>query len=256
MFLKELFRGIGAYGKANRLISRHKLWPYVTIPGIMSLCYMFLLISMGIIYFDEFSAYINEEWIPNIIRGTAMLTITSILIWVLMLLIGYMTYKHIVLILFSPILSYVSEITEEIVYRRPSPPFSFRNFVKDIFRGLVINVRNLILTVILTFMAWLLIFMPVVGAIISTILIFLIQFFYAGFGLMDYTLERKRYSVRESVQFARCNRARVIGVGIGFMLLMMIPVIGWFTAPAYGTIAATLATLEKINGDDPQLRDL
>lgn len=256
MFLKELFRGIGAYGKASRLISKYKLWPYMIVPGILSFCYILVLIAMGIIYFEGFSAYVNEQWIPNMVRGTAMLAITNILLWGLMLLIAYMTYKHVVLILFSPILSYISEITEVTVYHRPSPPFSLKYFVRDIFRGLVINVRNLILTIILSFMAWLFILMPLVGGIISTILIFMIQFFYAGFGLIDYTLERKRYSVRESVQFARCNRARIIGVGLGFMLLVMIPVIGWFTAPAYGTIAATLAALEKINGEDPQLMDL
>ena len=43
---------------------------------------------------------------------------------------------------------------------------------------------------------------------------------------------------------------------MGFVLLLMIPVFGWFAAPGYGTVAATLAALEKINGSDQELENL
>ncbi len=107
--------------------------------------------------------------------------------------------------------------------------------------------RNMFLTVILTLSAWLTVFIPIIGMMISPVLIILIQSFYDGFGLVDYTLERKRYSVKKSIQFAGENRGRVIGVGMGFMFLIMIPVLGWLTAPTYGTVAATLAALDKMN---------
>ncbi len=248
--VKELFRGIGAYVEANRVIVKHSLWRYVAIPGILSLCYMLLLIVMGVIHFAELSGYVNQHWIPDAIRSQAVIAITTLLLWLLLLLVGYITYKHIILIVISPFLSYLSEIVETSVYNQPAPDFTLKNFIRDLLRGMVINIRNLMMTLILSFMSWLLVFIPIVGVPLSGVLILLIQFFYNGFSLTDYTLERKRYSVKESVRFVHGNRARVIGVGMGFMLLVTIPVIGWFAAPAYGTVAATLAALEKINEDE------
>ncbi len=256
MFVKEFLQGIKAYAKGNRVIFKYNLWPYMILPGMMSLLYVLLLIFAGTVYFPDLSGFIMEKWIPEVIKGGIMGVITSVLLWIFLIFIGYMTYKPVILILFSPVLSYLSEITENAVYNRQSPDFDFKQLLKDILRGLVINMRNIFLMLMFIFLAWLLIFIPVIGAVFSAIMIFLIQFFYDGSGLVDYTLERKRYSVRESIRFVRSNRARVTGVGMGFFLLMLIPVAGWFTAPTYGTVAATLAALEKINENDPQLENL
>lgn len=248
-FIKELLQGVRSYFEANRVIVKYNLWPYIVIPGIISLCYIILLIVMGVIYFGDISGYVNNHWIPARIKGGTIMMLTNILLWMMMMLIGYVSYKHIVLIFNAPLLSYLSEVVEKAVYNQPAPDFTLKNLVKDIIRGLIINIRNLVMTIILTFLAWLLMFIPIIGVSVSTPLIFLIQFFYNGFGLIDYTLERKRYSVRESITFVHNNRPMVIGVGIGFMVLITIPVIGWFTAPAYGTVAATLTALEKIDGE-------
>ncbi len=247
--VKELFEGLHAYIRAHRVISEHKLRIYVVIPGVMSVCYILLLIFLGRRYFTDISAYITSHWIPasiGSIKGDVTVTVTAVLLWILLLLIGYITYKQMILIVFSPILSYLSELTETAVYNEPAPEFSFKHLVKDIARGLIINLRNLFLTLILMMTAWVAILIPGFGPAVSTGLMLLIQFFYDGSGLMDYTLERKRYSVRESIQFVKANRARVIGVGMGFMLILVIPLVGWFAAPSYGTVAATLATLDKI----------
>ncbi|MFW5636971.1 MAG: EI24 domain-containing protein, partial [Thermodesulfobacteriota bacterium] len=152
-----------------------------------------------------------------------------------------------VLILFSPVLSYISEVTESRVYGTAGPTFSLRTLLQDLWRSILINLRNLARMVVLVLLAWLLVLLPLIGAVISASLIFLIQAYYNGFALMDYTLERKRFSVKDSVRFARSNRPRVIGVGIGFMSMMLIPVLGWFAAPTYGTVAATLGALDRID---------
>lgn len=244
--IKELFNGLYAYIRAHRVISEHKLRRYVIIPGVMSVCYIFLLIFLGRLYFTDISAYITGHWIPSSIKGNVTVTITSVLLWILLLLIGYITYKQMILIFFSPILSYLSELTETAVYNEPAPEFTFGNLVRDIVRGLIINLRNLFLTLILMMTAWVTMLIPGFGPAVSTSLMLLIQFFYDGSGLVDYTLERKRYSVRESIHFVKTHRARVVGVGMGFMLILFIPLVGWFAAPSYGTVAATLATLDKI----------
>lgn len=252
MFLKEFFQGINAYFKGNRVIFKYRLWPYMIIPGIMSFLYILLLIFLGAVYLPDMSGFVMENWIPDFMKNGIMYFVTYALLWIFMILIVFLTYKSVILILFSPVLSYLSEVTETAVCNRTSPDFNFRQLLKDIVRGLIINIRNILMMLVFIFLAWLLIFIPIVGAIFSTITILLIQFFYDGSGLVDYTLERRRYSVRESIIFVRNNRARVIGVGMGFFLLLLVPVAGWFTAPAYGAVAATIAALEKINENDLQ----
>jgi CysZ protein len=246
----EIFKGISDYARAHQVIMEHRLWRYMIIPGILSLCYVLLILLLGHIYFTQISDYINKNWIPEMMRGEAMLVITTFLLWCLYFLIVYMSYKYVVLILFAPFLSYLSEKTEVAVYQHPSPDFEFRQLFEDLLRGLIINLRNMMLTIILTLLAWMMAFVPIIGVMISPLLILLIQSFYDGFGLFDYTLERKKYSVRKSIQFVRKYRGRVIGVGMGFLFFMMVPIIGWTTAPTYGTVAATLAALDKMNQEN------
>ncbi len=251
MIITEFIKGILIYFKANRVIFKHKLWPYLLIPGIMSFCYVLFLVILGSIYFTDVSGYINEYWIPNFLKGDAMVIIVAVLLWILIVLIGYITYQQVVLILLSPLLGYISERVECLVCNTPPPDFNFQNLFKDIARSLIINVKNLGLMLAFTFSAWTLSIIPAIGIIVSTSLILLIQSYYGGFGLVDFTLERKRFSVKESFKFMRGNRGMATGVGMGFILLLMVPLAGWMAAPGYGTVAATLAALDKINVDMP-----
>jgi len=75
---------------------------------------------------------------------------------------------------------------------------------QQLIRGIRVNGRNLLMELVITIPILLLKFIPVVN-IFSTILLFTVQAYYAGFGNMDYTLER-HYQYKESVQFVRKNR--------------------------------------------------
>ncbi len=247
MFFKDFLFGISSFFEAHKLISRFKLWKYLIIPGVLSLCFIMCLIVIGTIFFSGFSAYISENWLPDFLSADLFRVITNIFLWILLVMIGLISYKHIILIIFSPILSRLSEQIEKLEYQQELTKVSFKEIISDIFRGAIINIRNLFFTILLISISLLFVVIPIIGAIISTILMFFIQAYYSGFGLADYTLERKRYSVKMSIQFAKDNRSLVIGVGSGFMLLLMIPIIGWFLAPAYGTVAATISVLKKVN---------
>ncbi len=248
MFFREIIGGIATYFAAHGVIKRHRIWPYMVIPGILSLIYIVCLIIIGNTYFPDITNYLYQHWTPGFLKSRIILMIYTFFLWALLFLTGYITFQPVVLIIFSPILSYVSEVTESRVCGTAGPAVSLRSLLHDLWRSIVINLRNLTRMIVLILLAWLLVLLPLIGAVISACLIFLIQAYYNGFALMDYTLERKRFSVKDSVRFARSNRPRVIGVGIGFMTMMLIPVLGWFAAPTYGTVAATLGALECIDG--------
>jgi CysZ protein len=247
MFFKELLLGIKTYNKSVQIINRYRLWYYLLIPGIMSFILILLIIFLGIIFLPGISHYIHNNMIPDFLKGDIVLIITIIFLWIILLFISFMIYKYIVLILFSPVLSTLSEKIEKLIYNQPEIKLSLKNFIRDFFRGIIINLRSIVREIIFTFFAWIFILIPGIGPLMSTAFIFLIQSFYGGFGLVDYTLERKRYSLKRSIKYSKENRGSITGIGVGFILLLMVPIVGWFTAPAFATVAATLNTLEKIN---------
>ena len=101
MFIKELLAGIASYKKANQVIFKHRLWPWLAIPGILSFFYILILAILGVVYFSGMSEYVNEKWIPGFISGDTTAFIISILLWLFLIIIGYLSYQQIVLIFFN-----------------------------------------------------------------------------------------------------------------------------------------------------------
>lgn len=243
--IRAFFRGLGDYFRANRLIFKEGLWTYLLVPGIVSIGLVLALISLGGFYFDDISLYIKDNWLPAMLQVEAMFWVIAIFLWVLMLVIGYLIYRPLMLIIFAPILGMLAEKIEAIAGGASPADFSLKQLFRDLGRSSRINLRYTSWSLALTAIASLLVFIPVAGAILSSVILLLIQSYYSGAGLFDMSLERRQLAVKESVAFVQARRGRVIGVGAGFVLLLLIPFLGWFLAPAYGTVAATLAAIDE-----------
>jgi len=60
--------------------------------------------------------------------------------------------------------------------------------------------------------------------------------------MIDYSNERLKMKVRESVLFVRRNRGMTVSNGLMFyVIFFFIPVLGFILAPAYAVVAATIA---------------
>ena len=116
--------------------------------------------------------------------------------------------------------------------------------MKLLVRGVRIATRNLFRELILTIPILLLGLIPAIG-IFSTVLLFLMQAYFAGFGNMDYTLER-HFNYKDSLKFVRKNRGMATGNGIVFMLFLFIPVVGAILVLPFSVTAATIETIKKI----------
>lgn len=248
--MKKFFYPLKNYGRALKVLFRHNLAGYLFIPGLLTFVLFVLFVSLGIIFIDDLAAYIQGhlpewEWIQSKAANITM----DILLGILAFLVFLISFKQVVLIVLSPVLGSLSEKVEAKLAGVEPPKVTFKDMMNDIGRGLIINIVNLGLELILVFFAWLLGFIPIIGFVLSPVLIFLIQSFFGGFGLADYTLERKRFTIGKSNGHAYKNMAEMMGIGSGFLLIMFIPLIGWFFAPTLGTVAATLVTLENLNGE-------
>ncbi|MEZ4772794.1 MAG: EI24 domain-containing protein [Bacteroidia bacterium] len=246
--IKDISDSLSAYGKALRMIGQYNLWRYIMIPGLVSVVAIFLLLAGPVVWFANSSV---EQMIVDMIPIEGLKGIAEGLADVLVLLITvffiFFFGKYIVLAVVSPFMGALSEKIEEI--ETGKKVLSDSHFFADLIRGITVSLRNLLIEIFLTLLILPLHLIPVIGTIAATALSVSVEAYFAGFGNMDYTLERKRYSVGQSVSFIRQNRSKAIGNGLGFLGILMIPVLGWFMAPALATIAATITSLSVLQKD-------
>jgi CysZ protein len=254
-FFKDLIAGFSAFTEAIALLSRLRLWTYVIFPGLISIAFGGIIIALAITQGDAIGNWM-ERLYPWETGAGVVATIADILGGALIIAAALLVYKYVILILVSPFMSPLSEKVERYARGEDSPrtSFSLRQVISDIIRGIRINVRNMIREIIFTIFLLLAGFIPLVG-LLSPFAILIIQAYYAGFGNMDFTLER-HFGVKGSVVFVRRYKGLAVSNGLVFIGLLAVPVVGLFFAPSLCTIAATLESAKRIPVSEAKLPEL
>ncbi len=250
--LKEIIIAIQSFFEAHSFIRRHRLWKWIIIPGVVYA----LLFAFGIYLFinssDKAVSYLSrtigiEGWLQR--QANAFLNFLFLMAGLMLRLILFFFYfslfKFLFLIVGSPVFAYLSEKTSSIIEGRDFP-FSFRQLLKDILRGVRLALRNSIWQTVYVASILLLSLIPLFGWITPLIGIF-VECYYYGFSMVDYSLERNKLSPAASIDFIGQHKGLAIGNGLMFYGMHIIPIIGWVLAPAYAVIAATLS-LYKVTG--------
>ena len=245
--IKNILSGISSYAGAFSLISKLKLWQYFIIPILISILTAIIIGLTAYGLSDNIGRFLAKIWIWDWGKET-FITISSFIGAIFLLVIGLILYKHIILALSAPFMSPVSEKIEIHINGSLRSNHRKTTFQEQLWRGIRINIRNLGKELLITLPILLLKFIPVVN-IFSTILLFLLQAYYAGFGNMDYTLERY-FNYKESVSFVSKNKGFSIGNGIVFMLCLLIPVLGIIIVLPLSVTAASVKTVELLNQED------
>lgn len=244
--LKDIVIAIRSYGQAHQFIRKHKLWKWILIPGVI---YM-LMFCVSIYFFGKSASYVIEwisietglrQWIESLQSSIAgfLFTIAGIILWLILMLFYFSLFKYMWLIVGSPIFAYLSEKTEAILEGKVIP-FSFSQLLADITRGIRIACRNTLWQSVYLIAFVILSFIPVVGWVVPVFAL-LIECYYYGFSMLDYSLERHQLTASESIHFIGRRKGLAIANGLLFYLMHLIPIIGWLFAPSYAVIAATLS---------------
>lgn len=242
--IKNIVLGIKEYAGAFELISKLKLWKYFIIPVLISLVTAVLIGVEAYVLSDNVGGIISKIWIWD--WGKEGFTaISNFVGGVIVLVIGLILYKHIIMAFSAPFMSPVSEKIEQHYYGDVKHLHRKTTNTQQLIRGIRINVRNLLKELLITIPILLLKFIPVVN-IFSTLLLFLVQAYYAGFGNMDYTLER-HLDYKKSVDFVGKNKGFAIGNGIIFMLFLLIPIIGIIIVLPLSVTAASKKTVKLMH---------
>ncbi len=244
--LKDIITAFQSYYLAHLFISKHRLWKWILIPGII----YSLLFGLGIYLFwissgnaidllfsltglKKWMLTLEESWLKFLfIFGQVILQLVLMLFY-------FSLFKYIFLIIGSPVFSYLSEKTGAIMENKEFP-FSFGQLMKDIARSVKLVLRNSLWQTVYILSILILSFIPFIGWFTPFFAI-LIEAYYLGFSMLDYSCERNKLSASQSIAFISEHKGLAIGNGIVFYLMHLIVGLGWVLAPSYSVIAATIS---------------
>jgi len=244
--LKDIITAFQSYYLAHMFIIKHRLWKWILIPGII----YSLLFGVGIYLFwissgnaidllfsltglKKWMLTLEESWLKFLfIFGQVILQLVLMLFY-------FSLFKYIFLIIGSPLFAYLSEKTEAIMENKEFP-FSFNQLLKDIARSVKLVLRNSLWQSVYILSILILSFIPFIGWFTPFFAI-LIEAYYLGFSMLDYSCERNKLSASQSIAFISDHKGLAIGNGIVFYLMHLFVGVGWILAPSYSVIAATIS---------------
>lgn len=243
IMVKNFFSGISAYSKAIQHISKYRMWGYVLLPGLLSLVLGAAVFSTAWGLSDNIGGLIDGWWKWDFGRSVVE-KIAQVFGGLLVVVLGILVFRQMVMVVLAPFMSILSEKVEaQLRGRKSDRPFTLKQVISDLSRGLRLALRNIVRELSATALLFLLGLIPFFTPF-TTVLIFLLQSYYVGFGNIDFTLER-HLNYRESIRFVGRNRSLAIGNGAVFMLLLF-TFIGFFFALPLGTVAATIETVKRL----------
>lgn len=260
LLIKEVGLGIKSYRTALSFIAKNKISYFYLAPLIIAILF-WTFGFIGISYFTDWLNTLFNNWFgvtitetsfdfirdyKDFISGTGKFLITLIL-KILMLYLVFRLNKYITLILLSPVLAFLSEKVE-IILTGNEFPFNFWQFIKDVWRGILIAIRNMLIEFSIIIVLWILTFFIPILLPVTTILLIGISAYFYGFSMIDYTNERKKINLSKSIYFIRKHKGLAIGNGLVYHIVMLIPFVGVVFAPITAAVAATLGVL-KIDED-------
>ncbi len=251
-FWKDFSLGIKSYSKALDLLFKQNLAWFFIFPLVLNIVIFITGTSSINILLDYLELNINSFigldnanfWGSEFFRLIISWTMYILFKLMYLIIFAYIGGK-IVIIFMSPVFSVLSEKVDKILTGHKYP-FSAEQMMRDIVRGIIIAARNMLLELAVIIIIFVLGFIPFIGWFISfigTFVLFIVAAYYYGFSFMDYTSERKKLNITESIKYIRKNIGIAIGVGFIFTLALIIPMCGTLLASFVSIVAVTAATI-------------
>jgi CysZ protein len=214
-FFEDIKTGFDVFREAFRFIHRHKWYWFALLPAI----FMVLLYRLG-----HWISTHELDLTAHSSNGITWIVLYGFIEIGLGLALMDFT-KYLIVIVLSPLLTYLSAATERKITGKKQL-FSLQQFIHDVKRAVRLALRNMMwqyaILAILFFIGTL-----IWGKVIHSPVIYIMyvtSFFYYGFSFMDYTLERQKLSIYESVIFVRKHRVLTLLIGASYSLLILVPV--------------------------------
>ena len=247
-------QGLLDYWRAHRLLFRKGLWPLFLIPGIVSLTYVPLVAVFTFLFLRDVTVAIHDRWVPDALQSDFTQIVLALSLFAVGVSGGFILYRNAIMVLYSPILAYLSEASERHAYgtvpEGPSRGITLRGACASAMRGTGLSLLTVLFALLGLLVGLVISLIPLIGGLAAAVLVPAWQFYLAGVGFCDPPLERRGYRIRHTLRHAWRFKWRTLGQGTGFSLLLLLPVVGWFLAPSYGVVAGTLGTVAILKEEE------
>lgn len=238
---------IKLYLESLQFVMKHRLGSYFLVPAIIGLFLSLCVIGLCYILFDYFYDLllsIPVSWnileynlVGGIFRYVIPIAIAILLFWLL-----NSFFKYFIIIVNGPFMAPLSKRVEIICHGDEDLRISGQDkFHYSILRSIHYNGRLIISELLIGIFVFALQFIPILGALVAI----LSSSYFAGRGNMDYVLERY-YNATDSLKWGRNHKKIAFSIGLPYVLLLQLPVVGFMLAPPLATVAATLSCTEQI----------
>lgn len=246
--LKEIIIAFQSYVKAHHFISKHKIWKWILIPGILytilfTVGFYFFWVSASsavgtLSHFLHIDRFLQHSKSPILsfffLMGGEMVHLTLIFFF-------FSLFKYLFLIIGSPVFAYLSQQTEALINgAKDDFVFDRAQMLHDVRRGIGVALRNVTWQTVYTVCILLLSFIPFIGWI-TPVISMLVECYYYGYSMLDYSAQRHKLSQPAALAYISQHKGLAIGNGIIFYGMHFVPILGWVLAPAYAVIAATIS---------------
>jgi CysZ protein len=249
----KTLKGLEFFFDAHHFILKNKLSKFLLISGALFLL-VFTISIKAIIAGIESSEPWLTNWIITNLKTYINFSIEDLRIgikaafWLLKTAIDSnkeSIFTSLFMIIGTPYFSFISEKVHKIL-TKTSKPYTIEGWLKEMKRGLILSITNSIKQLGFTLLITLISLIPIIG-IIAPLLTFIVLTYYNGILMTDYSLESEGYNLKESKMFYSQNKPIMFSFGLGFMFLLLIPVVGWFLAPTYALTASSLYFFRQKN---------
>ena len=240
--LKEIVIAVQSWGDARLFIQKNRLFKWIIGPGII---YTLLFIAGMFFFWQSSDAVVSwvssklgiESWLQKERREwlSFLFVMTGMMLRLILFLFYFSLFKYVILIIGSPVFAYLSEKTEAIIEGKEHS-FNWPELKKDCIRSIKLALRNCGWQSVYLIALILLSLVPVVGWI-TPIIALLMECYYFGFSMLDYSFARVNFTPSQSIAFTGRHRGLAIGNGLLFYIMHIVIIL----APAYAIIAATLS---------------
>ena len=178
---------------------------------------------------EQWLQHERSEWL------SFLFVMNGMMLRLVLLLFYFSLFKNLLLIIGSPAFAFLSEKTEALLEGKEHD-FNWEDVWKDAKRAMRLAIQNTGKEILYFFGLIVLAFIPLAGWI-TPVIALIMQGYYFGVSMLDYSFARHQLTLEESVRFSSHHKGLAIGNGLLFFAMHVLVLL----APAYAIIAATLS---------------
>jgi CysZ protein len=242
-FLQQIKLAFQFYWRAFKFIDANNLWKMLIVPAVINL----ILAVLFIVFAVKTSRFIVEFVFENIRLNASDISVYSLIEGLMLVVIRAVVfflylkvYRYTVLLALAPLFVGISFKVNTIDSGQPVPSRA-AEYLRESTGGIKIALRNFLIEVLIStlliavsmVLAWILPLVPIV--------ILVLESYFTGNSLAYYRNAYFRLKSKENKKIINSYSGLIIGNGLCFNLLLLIPLLGFLFVPVLALVALGLS---------------